>query len=257
MSTSQDQSIANLVPEIINALRARTAEVRQAHQQLTDELTQLARAEAALQRLRSMTALHTTAGAAGGNVTIGSPEGDRLDRVVTAAGTNYVITIREGGPPHPARRRRRRTNLAPNSSTARVAELVKELGTSAVEEIYEEFAGRGWLDPTWTRPQDAVAQAARRAADQGLIQKLDDKRYAPAQQVIVLPDSATSGTGSAEGERVVDLRDGARTPAPTGTSSSGHCATSVDGSDASESEDDELSTVIELPNDDSTAARRP
>jgi hypothetical protein len=95
---------------------------------------------------------------------------------LTTVVTSPAVT---GEPPNAGGVKRKR---APSStgSTVRVAEIIGQLGRPLnVKEIMEEFERRSWLDPSWRTPEAAVAQAARRAADRGLVAKLSTKRYGP------------------------------------------------------------------------------
>lgn len=66
-------------------------------------------------------------------------------------------------------------------STDWVAEVVNSLGRVASrDEIFEAFKEQKGIPDTWVNPRNSFGNALTRAADRGMIQRLDGDRFAPS-----------------------------------------------------------------------------
>lgn len=65
------------------------------------------------------------------------------------------------------------------SSTDRVIELLREHEGQAVPRamIIEQFERRGWIDPSWDHPHQAIRMAIRRAEARHAVKQVGDGRY--------------------------------------------------------------------------------
>jgi len=65
-----------------------------------------------------------------------------------------------------------------SNTSYRIAALMRDYGQPMrFEDIWQEFHERGWIDPEWARPQEAVLQAMRRTEKYGWTKKLGSRRY--------------------------------------------------------------------------------
>jgi len=175
---------AKLVTSLLEVIGTRLDRAQENLRWWSDEIVLLTRACETLQRLeaRQRAVPETPTRTSDQARTISASDDLDLDHLKGTLGDNFVITIREHTERAPARRRRAGA-LDPKGSTARVVQILDSLTEPAtVDDLVDQFTARRWIDPTWSRPEDAIAQAARRAVGHGLIQQLPDKRFTVAMR---------------------------------------------------------------------------
>jgi hypothetical protein len=205
MGEDVDTSMA--IGPLLAVVESRLRQAEADHRLLTDEIVLLKKAQDAIRRLQALREHGPVPAFAGkSDVVITSQDHPNPD-----LGGNWVITIHDAAPDRASKRRRSASPQA-QGSTTRVTALLQEVERPlTAQELVEEFAGRGWLDPAWTRPVDAVAQAARRAVKQGWIRQLADKRFAAdLTSCAALPDAAdivlVDRSVDAQGVRLIQVK---------------------------------------------------
>jgi hypothetical protein len=180
------------------------------HQRLTDEIVLLRRTLEAMDRVRSSeddedarTGPRRSVGGPAVSITDAST-GLQIHVPEAVSGldvqADVVITFPDGGQQlmqvkhrhADSRRTTRNRPIDPNGSTAHVLVVLRDAGKPLdVGELHHEFVRRGWINPKWANPEGAIAQAARRAAQLGLIAQTPEKTF------INLADVLSAGLSAA------------------------------------------------------------